>query len=291
MQLDAGHRKVIQLCLQNLLKPKERIEMRKLLINLILIIGLIAALAACGPKQPANHLDAIKAAGVIKVGTSADYPPFEYIDQAGNMAGFDVELMQELAKKLGVKVEWVDMPFDSLIAAVQEGKIDASIAAFNYTEERDEKIDFTVPYFTNEDAFLVTESFADTITGPEDLAKYTVGVQSGTTQDDWITENLVDTGKLPESNFFRYDRADQAALDIKNGRIQVWMADLFPAQALADKLGGLKIVYQGMISSGPMNIIIPNGDTALAEALNKAIEQLQKDGFIDQLAVKHIGGQ
>ena len=74
--------------------------MRKLLINLILIIGLIAALAACGPKQPANHLDAIKAAGVIKVGTSADYPPFEYIDQAGNLAGFDVELMQELAKKL-----------------------------------------------------------------------------------------------------------------------------------------------------------------------------------------------
>lgn len=265
--------------------------MRKVLTTLILVMGLITALTACGPKQPANHLEAIKTAGVIKIGTSADYPPFEYVDQAGNMAGFDVELMQELAKNLGVKVEWVDMPFDSLIAAVQEGKIDASIAAFNYSEERDEKIDFTVPYFTNEDAFVVAEGFADTITAPEDLAKYTVGVQSGTTQDSWITENLVETGKLSESKFFRYDRADQAALDIKNGRIQVWMADLFPAQALSDQLGGLKIAYQGMVSSGPMNIIIPNGDTALAEALNKLIEQLQKDGFVDQLAVKHIGGQ
>lgn len=265
--------------------------MKKFLITLGLIVVLVAALAACGPKKPATHLEAIKAAGVIKVGTSADYPPFEYIDQAGNKAGFDVDLMQELAKKMGVKVEWVDMPFDSLIAAVQEGKIDAAIAAFNYSEERDEKIDFTIPYFMNEDAFVVADNFSDTIANPEDIANYTVGVQSGTNQDSWITENLVDTGKLPESNLFRYERADQAALDIKNGRIQIWMADAIPAQALAAQLGGMKIIYRGMLSSGPMNIVVPNGDTELAEELNKLIKQLQDDGFIDQLALKHIGGQ
>lgn len=265
--------------------------MKKLLISAALVVMLMSVFSACAPAQPASHLEAIKTAGVIKVGTSADYPPFEYVDESGNKAGFDVDLMQEIANRMGVKLEWVDMPFDSLIAAVQERKIDASIAAFSYSEERDEKIDFTDPYFTNEDAFLVAESFEGTITDPEELANYTVGVQTGTNQDSWVTENLVDTGMLPEGNLFRYDRADQAALDIKNGRIQVWMADFIPAQALADQIGGLKIVYRGMLSSGPMNIIVPSGDTALAEEINKFIKELQEEGFIDQLAVKHIGAQ
>ena len=157
---------------------------------------------------------------MIKVGTSADYPPFEFVDGSGNKTGFDVDLMTEIAKRMGVKLEWVDMPFDSLIAAVQEGKIDASIAAFNYSEERDQNIDFTEQYYLSEDAFIVGEAFADTIAAPEDAAKYKVGVQTGTTQDSWLTENLVDTGMLSEENLFRYDRADQAALDLKNGRIE-----------------------------------------------------------------------
>jgi polar amino acid transport system substrate-binding protein len=70
----------------------------------------------------------------VVVGTSADYPPFEFVDEAGITTGFDVELMNEIGKRMGVTVEWTDMPFDSLIAAVQEGKIDMSIAAFNYDE-------------------------------------------------------------------------------------------------------------------------------------------------------------
>jgi polar amino acid transport system substrate-binding protein len=264
--------------------------MKRFFTFALLILVLLLPLAACGPAQPANHFEAIKQAGSIKVGTSADYPPFEYVDSSGNKAGFDIDLMQEIAKRMGVTVEWVDMPFDSLIAAVQEGKIDASIAAFSYSEERDEMIDFTDPYYMNEDAFMVADGFQGTFAAPEDLANYIVGVQTGTNQDSWITENLVDTGKLPEDKLFRYDRADQAALDLKNGRIEVWMADKIPADALAKQLGGLKIVYTGIISSGPMNIIVPNGDTQLAEEMSKIIKQLQDEGFIDDLAIKHIGG-
>ena len=113
-------------------------------ISLLAAIGLV--LSGCGPAKAANHLEAIKQAGTIKVGTSADYPPFESVDANGNKVGFDVELMTEIAKRLGVKLEWVDMPFDSLIAAVQEGKIDASISAFNYSEERDKMMFYDAGY-------------------------------------------------------------------------------------------------------------------------------------------------
>ncbi len=291
--------------------------MKRIVFSLMLVATLL--LAACGgpaatpapaqpaateaPAQPAatqapaaqpagdSHLDKIKAAGVIKVGTSADYPPYESVDSNGNKVGFDIELMAEIAKRLGVKLEWVDMPFDSLIAAVQEGKIDAAISAFNYSEERDQKIDFSEAYYTSEDAFMVAENFGGQIAKPEDVAQYMVGVQTGTTQDGWLTDNLVKTGKLPEGNLFRYDRVDQAVLDLKSGRIEVLMSDYVPAQVLAKQQGGLKIVFHGALSSGPMNIVIPNGDAALAEAINAIIKQLQSEGFIDQLAVKHIAGQ
>ena len=258
------------------------------LCSLVLLASLM--LSACGGGA-ATHVDAIKKAGVIKVGTSADYPPFEFVDASGAKAGFDVDLMTEIAKRLGVKLEWVDMPFDSLIAAVQQGKMDASISAFNYTAERDKTIDFTAPYYTSEDAFSVADTFAGAIAKPEDVAGFKVGVQTGTTQDTWLTDTLVTPGKLPEGNLFKYDRVDQAMLDLKNGRIDVMMSDYVPAQALAKQLGGIKVVYHGVLSSGPMNIVIPQDDKALAQAINDIIAQLKTEGFIDQLAVKYFAGQ
>lgn len=110
----------------------------KLTWKVLAVVVLISLVFSACASQAANRLEAIKAAGVIKVGTSADYPPFEYVDANGNKIGFDIELMEEIARRMGVKLEWVDMPFDSLIAGVQEGKIDISISAFNYTEERDQ---------------------------------------------------------------------------------------------------------------------------------------------------------
>ena len=180
------------------------------------------------------------------------------------------------------------MPFDSLIAAVQEGKIDASISAFNYSEERDQTVDFSDAYYTSEDAFTVAETFTGSIVNPEDVAAFKIGVQTGTTQDSWLTDTLVAGGKLSEENLFRYDRVDQAMLDLKNGRIDVMMSDYVPAQALATQLGGLKIVYHGVLSSGPINIVIPEGDKELQQAINEIIKQLQAEGFIDALAVKYF---
>jgi polar amino acid transport system substrate-binding protein len=262
--------------------------MKRSVIFVSIVVALSLMLAACGGPSAANHLEAIKKAGVIKVGTSADYPPFESVDANGNKVGFDIELMTEVANRLGVKVEWVDMPFDSLIAAVQGSKIDASISAFNYSEERDKMIDFSDAYYTSEDSFTVADGFAGKIEKPEDVAAYKVGVQTGTTQDTWLTDNLVSKGLLKEENLFRYDRVDQAMLDLKNGRVDVMMSDYIPAQALVKQLGGLNIAYHGVLSTGPVNIVLPEADTELKQAINETIAKLQSEGFIDALAVKYF---
>jgi polar amino acid transport system substrate-binding protein len=171
---------------------------------------------------------------------------------------------------------------------VQEGKIDVSISAFNYSKERDQTLDFSDPYYTSEDAFTVAEGFTGTITKPEDMAAFKVGVQTGTPQDSWLTHTLVRDGALPEENLFRYDRVNQGMLDLKSGRINVMMSYYIPAQALAKQLGGLEIVYHDVLSSGPVHMVIPNEDAELQQAINEIIRQLQDEGFIDQLAVKYF---
>jgi polar amino acid transport system substrate-binding protein len=264
--------------------------MKRIPCSVLLIVAFTLVLSACGPKEPANHLEAIKQEGKLVAGTSADYPPFESVDENGNMVGFDIDLINEIGKRMGVEVEIQDMPFDSLIAGVQEEKIDLSIAAFNYTEERDKTVDFTDAYYYAEDGFLVAEDFAGEITAPEDAAQYKVGVQTGATADSWATENLLDAGLMSEENLFRYERMDQAALDVKAGRIDILITDYIPAQALADELGGLKVVYHAEVSTGPVNIIVPEGDVELTNALNEIIADLLEEGFIDELAERHIGG-
>lgn len=131
------------------------------------------------------------------------------------------------------------MPFDSLIAGVEAKKVDAVISGMNYTEERAKQVTFTEAYYTLEDSFVVAEAFKGTLKTPEDCVNYKVGVQTGTTQDTWLT-HLVQAGKLKETNLFRYDRADQAALDLKAGRIEVLMADLTPLPCLSSRWAASK---------------------------------------------------
>jgi polar amino acid transport system substrate-binding protein len=263
--------------------------MKRIILTTIAVFAIIFLLAACGgSNKETNKLETIMKKGTIVAGTSADYPPFEYVDSAGKMGGFDVDMMEEIARQMGVKLEWVDMPFDSLIAAVQEGKIDVAVAAFNFNEERDKVVDFTDPYYYAEDGFLVKEDFAGSITAPEDIAAYKVGVQTGSTADGWVTDNLLKTGKLPEANLFRYERIDQAALDVKSGRIDVLMSDYIPMLAQAQGIGGLKVIYHAEVSTGPVNIVLPQGETELAEKLNEIIKKMIDDGFINKIATENI---
>jgi ABC-type amino acid transport substrate-binding protein len=264
--------------------------MKKVLIFLISIILITTLLAACTQSGPSSVLDKIKKDGKVVVGTSADYPPYEFVDSAGQKAGFDIELMEEIGKRMGVKVEWTDMPFDSLIAAVKEGKIDASISCFNYSEDRAKEVGFSKEYYNSEDSFIANKDFTGKIEKPEDVAAYKLGVQSGTVQDTWIKENLIDKNLIKEENVQQYERVDQAALDLEAGRIQILMSDYVPAKALLKVHPGFQMLFhEAIASAGPLNIVLPLNDEKIKTEIDKVIDTLKTEGIIDQLAAKYFG--
>jgi ABC-type amino acid transport substrate-binding protein len=264
--------------------------MKKVLIFLISIILITTLLAACTQSGPSSVLDKIKKDGKVVVGTSADYPPYEFVDSAGQKAGFDIELMEEIGKRMGVKVEWTDMPFDSLIAAVKEGKIDASISCFNYSEDRAKEVGFSKEYYNSEDSFIANKDFTGKIEKPEDVAAYKLGVQSGTVQDTWIKENLIDKNLIKEENVQQYERVDQAALDLEAGRIQILMSDYVPAKALLKAHPGFQMLFhEAIASAGPINIVLPLNDEKIKTEIDKVIDTLKTEGVIDQLAAKYFG--
>jgi polar amino acid transport system substrate-binding protein len=251
-----------------------------LILVVVLVLSLV--LASCGGGEPADKLAAIKKAGKLVVGTSADYPPYESKDEAGNFVGFDMDLIREVAKRLGVTAEIQDMGFDTLITGVQEGKVDAVIAAMQGTAARDEQVDFSTPYNWQKDAFIVAGDSPIVMNTPQDAAGHTIGVQTGTVQETWVLDNLVPLGTT-EDQIFRYERVDQGALDVGNGRIEMLFINAAPAAELAAKEGlKLALVTSDTVAAGQA-IAIMNGETTLKAEIDKILAAMVADGTIQKL--------
>lgn len=229
---------------------------------------------------------AIEERGTLIVGTSADYPPFEAMDEAGNFIGFDMDLIREIGSRLGLTVDIRDMAFDVLIASVQEGKIDAAIAAIQYTPERDEPVDFSVPYNYIFDSFLVAADSDIVIEKAADIAPYMVGVQTGTTHEVWVMRNLIEPGLMTDGQLFRYERTEQGALDLQAGRIDVLFINADPARELANTMGLKVALTTRETVQGGQSIAIPEGEIGFKAALDTVITQLHEEGFIKELLGK-----
>ena len=227
------------------------------------------------------------AGDTITVGTSADYPPYEYTDSNGQFVGFDMDLIRAVGEKIGKKVKIVDMGFDSLIAGLQNEKIDVVISAMQASEERKQKVDFSTSYHDIKDAILQKADSTIQIKSVQDIAKYKVASQTGTIQEKWIQENLIKTGKLPADNYFTYERVDNAAMDLKAGRMDLLLIIADPATSLAEK-NGLKIalVTSETVSAG-QSIAVHKGNSELLNSINKAIAELKADGTLKKLMDKY----
>jgi len=246
------------------------------------------AVAGCSQKPGGEKsaLESIKEKGVLVVGTSADYPPFEYTDEKGEYVGFDMDLIRAVGEKLGVKVEIQDMSFESLTQAVKDGKIDAAIACMSATPERLKEVDFTKPYYLTKDAVLVRKDSTLSIGKLEDVYTFKIGVQTGTTQEDWVNEHI-QSGDIKEANVSRYPRMDQAVLDLASGRIDVALMDLPPARKFVE-VKPVKIALEAKISEGDPGIAVKKGSQDLVDELNKIIDQLTEEKVIEGLIEKHL---
>lgn len=257
------------------------------LLVLAFIIGILAACGAGDPEagseneqedttQSENGEEAEAGEkGVLKMATSADFPPFESYDAEGNFVGFDIDVAQAIADELGYELEIQDMSFDGLIGALQAGRVDMVMAGMSATEERRENVDFSVEYHRSGEMFVTKKDSG--ITSLEDLEGLTVGVQLGTIQEEGADE-------LSEEYGFEVKKVDKAALliqELNSNRIDVGYMDKTVALGFIEEQGLEGFDDPTTVSPG-MAIAFPKG-SELTEEINVALEKLIEDGTIAEL--------
>jgi len=241
------------------------------------------------PPKRVSLLEKIKQKKQIVVGTSADYPPYEFIDPTTKkITGLDVEIVEAVAKELGVTVKWEDMPFDALIAAAQAGKIDMIAAAMGLKAERLPKLEYSIVYEQGDNVIVVKgDSAVKPFTDLAEAGKLglKIGVQTGTIQEGRIND-LVKAGKAKKENVISYERVDLMISDLVAGRIDAAMIDKPVADSFATRYA-IKVVYTEW--APPKCLWIPKGEKELLEAVDTAMLKLYSTGVIQQLINKWHG--
>ena len=161
-------------------------------------------------------------AETLRLGTEGAYPPFNYIEADGKIAGFDVEIGQELCKRIGEECEVVAQDWDGIIPGLLANKYDFIIASMFITEERKKQVDFTDPYYLAAMTHVVPKGSDITEFTNETLADKVIGAQSGTTQADYIEATY------PDADVRLYPTQDEVNLDMASGRIDMQVGDMLP---------------------------------------------------------------
>ena len=275
-------------------------KLKKLLatgLAAIMVMGLVGCSSSKGSSSSASSdasssaaktekLQQIKDAGVLKVGTSAEYSPYEFhkvVDGEDKIVGFDDFLVQEIAKDMGVKVEYEDMDFDGLLGALQADKVDIVLAGMTPDEKRKKSVDFSDIYYTNSNVCIVAKGKEDTIKKSEDLKDLKVGVQKGTTQADYVTNTL------GISDATQLKKIPDLMLEVQNGKIDVIVTGKAVAEINVKKYDNIAIgnttVGDEVAETAAAAIKkSSNGvdNTSFVKSVNDTIKRLQDSGDMDK---------
>ena len=242
-----------------------------------LFVGLLLAslvLTACGGGQTQK----------VRVATDASWPPFEYVDEGTKeIVGLDIELMQAIAEKAGIEVEFINVSWDPLLAGMAQCQYDAAISAMTITEERAQSFNFTEPYFAAGQVVTVRLDNTD-ITGKDSLVGKTVGAQIGTT-------GAIETEKMEGVTLKTYDDIGLAFQDLMNGQIDAVIADNPLALGyVGENPDKLKTVGE-VFTDEYYGIAVCKTNTELLDKLNEGLTAVQAEGLIDTLTAKWIMGK
>ncbi len=222
-----------------------------------------------------------KTEGVLTFGTNAEFPPFEFVAGTGvidQYDGIDMAIAKQIAEDNGMTAAIENMEFDSLLVALQNGQIDAAIAAMTVTEDRKEAVDFSVPYYTATQVMIVKED--SDIAAAADMADKKICVVQGYTGEICVN----DMGYSYEA----FKKGTEAVLELVNGKCDVVVIDSATAQKYVDDNEGLKIVEDASaFESEEYAVAVQKGNTALLDMINKAIEAKLADGTISDLGVQY----
>ncbi|KEP86428.1 amino acid ABC transporter [Oenococcus oeni IOEB_0205] len=254
------------------------------LVSAIAVIAIFAItgnqVQAAGNKQDVLY-SKIKARGKLIVGTSADFPPYEFLiskDGKQTPVGADMSLAKKIAKNLGVKLQIKNMSFDSLLVAQKAGKVDILIAGMGSTPERKKEVDFSVPYYTAKETLVIRSNEAKKIKSYKNLAGLKVGVQTAARQKDLVKKSLAKLGK--KAQYSQMQATNDLVLALKTNKIDAIALSGGVGQAYANSVSGLKYVYadypKGVQDEEGMSVVIPKNQKTLKTKINSTIKKLNK---------------
>ena len=247
------------------------------------VIGFVTALAmlaaGCGGDDPPKRSQAAAKApvptianGVLTVGSDIPFPPFAF-REGDELTGFDVDLTEALARKLGLRVKWVDTSFDTLFTQVAAGRFDMAAAATTITPERARQVNFTEPYYAAQQALVVNAKRTPEIRLVEDLSSDdVVAVQKGTTGESWARKNVpagVNVRSFPE--------APDIYTALEAGAVAAVMMDEPSAVTETHKRKALALM-QTIDTQERYGFAVDPRNAGLLDALNRALREIKQDG-------------
>ncbi len=222
-------------------------------------------------------------------GIDADYPPHAYIDEQGNPAGFDVEALDWIAEEMGFEVTHQPTAWDGIVSSLLAKKIDMVFSGMSITEERKEKVNFTMPYWSIDQAISVRND-SDLNAIEIFMGDYTVGTQRGCTAAMWIEDNLINQDLFPKDSLKLYEGFSLAVQDLLNGRVDAAMMDDVMVEDAIRK--GMDIKVIGTIKTGEeYGVAVRKEDTELLELLNEGINRIMNSPKWDELKAKYFQAQ
>jgi polar amino acid transport system substrate-binding protein len=254
--------------------------------------------ATSQPAGQKDQLDQVKERGALRVSTDANYAPQSYFDEkTKEWTGFDIDTAREVAKRLGMKVEFTTPQWDAITAGNWAGRWDVSIGSMTITPEREKVLDFTPPYYYTLAQFAVRADLKDSIKTVDDLAGKTVCVAKSTTYEEYLNGKLNSntiTTQAPKSIKVAPVETDQLCIQTMQSGRKEYDAVLTAANVINDGIQkGAPIVFLGKpVYSEPIAVAIDKSaapNAQFLQALSKAITDMHSDGTLSKLATKYFG--
>ena len=269
--------------------------MKKMIVT-ALAASLVLSLAGCGSKGAetekttaaagetkeagAEAAGTEAAGGTLVMATNAEFPPYEY-REGDNVVGIDVEIGEAIAKSMGMELKVEDMAFDSIIVAVDAGKADVGLAGLTVTEDRLMNVNFSDPYTTATQVVIVKED--SPITSPNDLEGKKIGVQLGTTGDQYA-------GDIKDATVERYNKGFEAVQAMTQGKIDAVIIDREPAKVFVEQNEGIKMLDEAYTEEEDA-IAIKKDNEELLKKVNTALADLKSSGELQKILDKYIKAQ
>ena len=222
------------------------------------------------------------AADTVRIGTEGAYAPWNYLDDAGKLAGFEIDLGNHLCKSAGLTCEFVANEWDSIIPNLIAGNYDVIMAGMSVTEERMMSINFSADYYPPDPS--VFAAAADTSVDFDNLSGVRIGVQGSTIQAGYAEENFG-----ANNTIVSYETADQSVADLAAGNIDILLADNNFLGPIIDSSGGALVITGPSVAiGGGVAAGMRKDDSELAEKLNAAIAAAKADGSLDKLIKEYF---